>query len=132
MYINKLPTINSYWKWGQFIGNVGIRNVMARSRFEDILQNVHFLDNTKNDKSDKGYKVRSFINHFNQSSSNFVSNDDSQSNDEHMVTFKGGSSMKQHVKNKLIKLSFKFWYRCASETVYLYQFDLYLGKKESA
>ena len=33
--INKLPTIKSNWKCGQFIGNEGIRNVMARSRLED-------------------------------------------------------------------------------------------------
>ena len=49
-----------------------------------------------------------------------------------MVQIKGWSRMKQYVKNKLIKWSFKFWYHCASETGYLYKFDLYLGKKKSA
>ena len=48
-----------------------------------------FSDNTKDDKSDISYKVRSLINHFNQSFSNFVSNDNSQSIDGHMVKFKG-------------------------------------------
>ena len=67
MSINKLPTIKSYWECGQYVGNEGIRNIMSRSRFEDILQNLNFSDNTKDDKSDKGYKVRSLINHFNQS-----------------------------------------------------------------
>ena len=38
--------------------------------------------------------------------------------------------MKQYVKNKPIKWGFKFWFRCASKTGYLYQLDLYLGKKE--
>ena len=38
---------------------------MVRSRFEDILQNLNFSDNTAVDKSDKGNKVRCFINHFN-------------------------------------------------------------------
>ena len=38
----------------QFIGNKGIKNVLTKSRFEDILQNVHILDNTKYDKSGKG------------------------------------------------------------------------------
>ena len=66
---------------------------MARSRFEDILRN--FLDNAKDDKSDKGYKIRSLINHFNQSFSNSVSNDDSQTIKEHVVKF-----MKKFVKNK--------------------------------
>ena len=118
--INKTPTIQSYWECGQFLGNDGIRNVMDRSRFEDILQNLHFSDNTKDEKSDKGYKIRSFINNFNQSFSNPVSNGDSQNIDEHMVKFKGRSSMKQFVKSKPIKCGFKFWYSCASETGYLY------------
>ena len=51
--INKLPTIKSYWECGQFIGNEGIRNVMARSRLQDILRNLHFSDNTEDDKSDR-------------------------------------------------------------------------------
>ena len=37
MSIDKLPTIKSYWECGQFIGKEGIRNIMARSRSEDIL-----------------------------------------------------------------------------------------------
>ena len=49
-----------------------------------------------------------------------------------MVKFKGRSSMKQYAKNKPIKWGFNFWYCCASKTGYLYQFDLCLGKKESA
>ena len=42
------------------------------------------------------------------------------------------TSVKQYFKNKPIKWGFKFWYRCASQTGYLYQFDFYLGKRESA
>ena len=38
--------------------------------------------------------------------------------------------MKQYVKNKPIKWSFKFLFCCVSKTGYLYQLDLYLGKKE--
>ena len=48
-----------------------------------------------------------------------------------MVKFKRRSSMRQYLKNKPINWGFKFWYHCASKTGYLYQFDLYLGKKES-
>ena len=48
-----------------------------------------------------------------------------------MEKYKGRSSMKQYVKNKPVKWGFNFWYRCASETGYIYQSDLYLGKKKS-
>ena len=70
--VNKLSIFKTYWKSRQFIGNEGIRNVMGRSRFEDILRNLHFSDNRKDDKCDKDYKVRFLINHFNQSFSNSV------------------------------------------------------------
>ena len=116
----------------QFIGNESIRNVMSRSRFEDTVSNLYFSGNAKDDKSDKGCKVRSLVNHFNQSFSNSVTNDGSQSIDGHMVKFKGRSSMKEYSKNKPIKWGITFWYHCASERGYLYQFELYLGKKENA
>ena len=103
MSINKLLTVKSYWECGQYVGNEGIRNVMSRSRFEGVLQNLHFSGNTKDDKSDKVYKVRSLINHFSQSFSECFSDDCTQSIDEHMVKFTGRSSMKQYVKSKPIK-----------------------------
>ena len=37
MSINKLPTIKGYWECKHHIGNEGMRNVMARSKFENIL-----------------------------------------------------------------------------------------------
>ena len=94
MSINQLPTVQSYWKCGQFIGNEGIRNTMTRQRFKDILRSLHFLDNAKSDKNEKGFKIRPLINYFNNSFSNAVSNDELQSVDEHMVKFKVCSSMK--------------------------------------
>ena len=57
MGINQLQTVQSYWDCGQFIGNEGIRNAMTRQRFKDILRNLHFSDNAKSDKNDKGFKI---------------------------------------------------------------------------
>ncbi len=39
------------------------------------------------------------------------------------------SAMKQYLKNKPIKWGFKFWIRAASLSGYVYELDLYLGKK---
>ena len=103
---------------------------MSRSRFEEILQALHFSENTKDDKSDKGYKLRSLINHVNQRFSECNPDDCTQSIDEHIVKYTGWSSMKQYLKNKPFTWGFKFWFRCASKTGYLYRLDLYLGKKE--
>ena len=40
MTINKLPSIKIYWEWAQYIGKEGIRNVLSRTRFEQILLNL--------------------------------------------------------------------------------------------
>ena len=52
-----------------------------------------------------------------------------QSIDKHMCKFKGRNIMRQNMKNKPIKWGFKFWFRCGAKSGYLYEFDMYLGKK---
>ena len=52
MIINKLLTIKSYQEWGQYVDNLGIRNVMS-SKFEQISQKLHFTDKQKDEKNDK-------------------------------------------------------------------------------
>ena len=54
MGINKLPSVANYWEVEQYIGNDGIKNAMTRQRFQDILQNLYFANNEKDDKGDKG------------------------------------------------------------------------------
>ena len=39
--------------------------------------------------------------------------------------------MKQYIKSEPIKWDFKFLFRCSSKTGYLYQMDIYLGKKQN-
>ena len=130
MNIHQLPTVQSYWECGQFFGNKGIRNTMTKQRFKDFLRSLHFSDNTKSDKNAKGFKIRSVIDHLNNSFSNAASNDEVKSVDKHMVKFKGCSSMKLYAKKKPFKWGFKFWYHCASTRSYLYQLELYLGQKD--
>ena len=53
-----------------------------------------------------------------------LSNDSEQSIDERMVKSKGRSGMKQYIKSK-------YWFRCSSKSGYLYQMDIYLGRKQT-
>ena len=52
--------------------------------------------------------------------------------DEHMCKFKGKSLMRQYMKNEQIKRGFKFWFCCVSKLGYLYDFNMYLRKKENS
>ena len=72
---------------------------MTRTRFKDILQNLHFSNNANAGKSDKGYKFTQLITHFNESFTFFtlcVSNDVIQNVKLKDVKSKDRSSMKQY------------------------------------
>ena len=61
MSINKLPSIEHYWSTENYIGNQEIRDVMTKSRFKEILCNIHFSDNGMADSNDKHNIVRPLI-----------------------------------------------------------------------
>ena len=132
MSISKPPNVKCYWSVDSYLSNDGVRNAMTRNRFMNILQNLHFADNQTADKSDKAYKMRFVINHLNKAFQDAMSDAERQSVDEHMTKFKGRMSCKQYMKKKPIKWDLKWWCRCCSKTEYLYEFDLYIGKKEKA
>ena len=104
MAINKLPTIAEYWRVDNLIGNDGIQNTMIRNRFCEILQNLHFADNRKDDKTGKAFKMKSVIDHLNLKFYEVLSNDSEQSIDEHMVKLnaikagKGQSQYRDHLR----------------------------------
>lgn len=121
-----VPKIRDYWSTEPDLGVPYIMNVMTRARFFEIRSNLHFGNK---EKIDRGYKVRPLIDHFNKAYQEAYSPSAQQSIDEHMIKFTGQNRLKQYVKGKPIKFGFKCWCRCAAKTGYLYQLDLYLGKK---
>ena len=117
-----------YWDCDHFIGNNGIQNIYTRSRYQEILQNLHFEDNSKQDQTDKGYPI---IDDLNKSFQESYSIELKQSIHEHMAKFKGRSSMREYLKMKPIKWGFKWWFRCVISNGYFHEFGLYLGKKQN-
>ena len=85
--INKLPTIAEYLRADNLIGNDGIQNTIIRNRFCEILQNLYFTDNRKDDKADKAFIIRLEIDHLNSKFSEVLPNDSEQSIDEYIVKF---------------------------------------------
>ena len=47
---------------------------MIQNHFCKILQNLHFADNTYDDKTDRGFKVRPVIDHVNKNFAEVLSN----------------------------------------------------------
>ncbi|XP_067623316.1 piggyBac transposable element-derived protein 4-like [Eurosta solidaginis] len=131
-----LPTFRNYWSTDSDMGVPYIANVMTISRFEEIRRNLHFSDNSKEPRRtdinyDRAYKIRPVLEHFNRAFQSSMTNTKTQAIDKHMIKFKGHNIMRQYVKNKPIKWGFKLWCRADSSTGYLFQFDLYTGRKNS-
>ena len=131
MSIKKSPMIAEHCRADNLILNDIIHNTMFRNHFCEILQNRHFVDNRKEDKTDEAFKRRPVIDHLCSKFSEVQSNDSEQSIVEHMAKFKGRSEMKQHIKTRPIKWGFKFWFCSSSKSSYLYQMDIYLGRKQT-
>ena len=67
MAVNELSSIQMYWDCGHFIGNVGMHNIFTRARYQEFFQNLNFTDNTKQDETDKSYRIGPIINCLNAS-----------------------------------------------------------------
>ena len=52
---------------------------MTRTRFQSILQNLHFSNNNNDDKTDKSYKICPVIEHLNKLFAESLSNSPFQS-----------------------------------------------------
>lgn len=79
---------------------------------------------------DKLYKIRPFLELINKACQNAAKNTNSQSIDEAMVKFKGVSSLKQYMPLKPVKRGYKVWTRADSTTGYVFEFDVYTGKRD--
>ena len=44
----------------------GIQNIVTRTRYQEVLQNLHFAENTKQDKTVKYYKIKPIIDRLNE------------------------------------------------------------------
>ena len=130
MAINRLLSIPMYCDCDHFEGNVGIQNIFTRTRYQEVLQKFHFAKNTKQNKTDKGYKIKPIIYHLNELFQTVFSNEPEQSIDEYLAKSKGRSSIRQYLKMKPIKWVFKWWFWSAISSGYLYEFYLYLSRKK--
>lgn len=136
MGIHPLANLDLYWATDPLFCVPEIANVMTSKRFKMILRNLHLNDNQKMPKRgepefDKLYKIRPIVDFMNTAFKNGARNSSSQSIDECMVKFKGRSTLKQYMPNKPVKSGFKIWARCDSNSGYLYEYEIYTGKKDN-
>lgn len=137
MGYHTLPSLRDYWSTEPDLGVPFISNVMNLKRFEELRRYLHFNDNSEmGDRKapgfDRAFKIRPVLKHFNECFLLAMQPTKFQAIDEHMIRFKGHNIMRQFVKGKPIQWGFKVWCRCDSKSGYLFEFDLYMGKKLGA
>lgn len=137
MGYHQLPSLRDYWSTEPDLAVPYIANIMPRKRFEELRSYIHFNNNAmmkprEDPDHDRAFKVRLVLNHFNERFLSALTPTQHQSIDEHMVKFKGHNILRQFVKGKPIQWGFKIWCRCDSKTGYLFEGDIYCGKKKGS
>ena len=97
---------------------------MSTNRFQEILSNLHLIDNTQITE-DRYYKVRVLFEKFNF---NFIQYGSfvNHSVDENIIPYYGKHDTKQFSRGNYIRFGFKLWCITSSE-VYLLHAEPYSG-----
>ena len=119
-----VPYRRLFWSNAPDVHNDLVAQSMRRNKFEAILQNLHFADNTKID-SDRYYKIRPLFTELNKSFK-LLAPTPSLSIDESMIKYYGKHSTKQFIRGKPIRFGFKL-FSMASPAGYLYHAEPYCG-----
>lgn len=137
MSYHVLPELRDYFSNEPDLRVQPIAETMTRDRMYSIRKALHFSDNSKapdklqNSFYDRAWKIRPLIDHFNAAFQNAMSPTFEQAIDERMVKFKGQNIMKQYMKDKPIQRGFKHWCRNDAKSGYLFEFDIYVGRRTS-
>ena len=84
------------------VQNIVISSRKSRNRFDEIWQNFHLADNSTLDPNDKFRKVLPLIEKLNEQYLLQYTN-------ESMVPYFGRHGCKQFMRNRPVKIDYKFW-----------------------
>lgn len=107
----KYPNKRMYWSMDDDVPKL-LSQSMRCNRFEPIIRFLHLNDNIKNDRSDKLFKLRPYIEALNSSFKRHGGLDLNISIDESMIPYYGKHYAKQYIKGKPIRVGFKNWALC--------------------
>ena len=131
MGIVRLPSLRNYWSGRQIYGGCPIgSNVMCRRRFESLLTNLHFADNSNYDGSNRLFKISPFINLMNAAFEKVYRPGQRVCIDESLVPFRGRIVFKQYIPNKRHRYVIKLFKICADEG-YTSHIEIYAGKDDT-
>ena len=127
MGLVRMSGVRQYWEIDTKYELVS--SVMPRNRFQQLLNLLHFVDNTRvsdEDKKDKLWKIRPWLTGIRENCLK-VTPEEHCSIDEMMCQYRGQRSpIRQYIKSKPHPWGFKIWGRAGISGM-LYDFDVYQG-----
>ncbi|XP_070199329.1 piggyBac transposable element-derived protein 4-like [Littorina saxatilis] len=128
-----LPNYRCYWSSRKELRQPVIADVMSRNRYEMLTKYFHLNDNTTqrprgSPEHDKLHKVRPMIDHAKRVFCQHYAPHQNIAVGEAMIKFKGRCSFLQYIPSKPCKWGIKAWALADSESFYLVNFDVYVGK----
>ena len=126
------PEISNYWSTDPLLKGSVFNSAMPRNRFQNILQFLHFADNSHynpNDPNrDRLYKVRHLVEFLVNKFKTVYIPDQHISIDEELLLWKGNLSFKQYIPMKRARFGIKMFSLCENSG-YLWNSFVYMGKE---
>ena len=107
-----------------------IKTCMARNRYLEIKQRLHFCDENLNLGADPLFKVRFLLNYIRVKSKNLNQVSKEVSIDESLVGFKGRFKHILYISSKSTKFAIKFYVLAESKTGFMLNWICYCGKTD--
>ncbi|KAI4461519.1 transposase is4 [Holotrichia oblita] len=123
---NALPGKRYYWDSESDMRNNIIYNSMRRDRFLQIFRFLHFADNSKQDLTDKIWKMRPLMDKIKAKFLQHFQPEEDLCYDESMVKYYGRHGCKQFIRGKPIRFGYKMW-SLNTKSGYLLNFEMYQG-----
>ena len=124
-------SVNDLWKTESFFFVPKYSRFMSKNRFKEIVSCLRFDDTTTRDARKKNNRLATISEVTELFRTSCITNFSTSENvtiDERVVPFTGNCRFKVYMQNKPDKYGMKVWVMSCSETFYLKNFDVYLGK----
>ena len=102
---------------------------MSIWKFNNIKKILRFDKKTHRNRSDKFAPIREFFETFSINLQKNYTPGECVTVDEQLVTFRGRCQFKVYIPSKPGKYGIKVWALCDAKTAYLYNAQVYIGKK---
>ena len=133
MSVLHLPQTVMYWSTDSLFGNLAIKKVMTRDRFDKISQYFHLNDSTQNlpkdsPGRDKIFHVRPIHDAMLDRCVTTYNAHQNVSTDEAMIKFRGRLAFRQYMPAKPTKYGIKVWMQSDPTNGHTNEFQIYTGK----